>query len=126
MNANFRMKVIPMVLVSASVFLMYRCNSISNEINKSFETVNRSIENSNRFSGDRLKLIYSKIDSNRTNNPGLSRKADSVFGIILTTYNYMDSLKSVLLTADSSGTLSGPSDKLLVNGPTGDSLAEKT
>ena len=34
-------------------------------------------------------------------------------------------MKSVLLTADSSGTSSGPSDKLMVNSPAGDSLAEK-
>jgi hypothetical protein len=79
---------IRMLLIYTSVLVIYGCNGVSSDLTKSFDSVNNSIEKSNRFSNDSLMYLHSEIDSNKSNNPELSKKADSVFNIVLSAHDW--------------------------------------
>ena len=98
------------------------CPSPSKEIKRSFEKVNKSLENSNKTFDTSTEKLYDEIKMHRQKNAGLVQKADSVYAAGYENFKNIDALKESLKASDSIGIDLNAAENLLCKSPAGDSL----
>jgi hypothetical protein len=101
------------------------CISPTDEINKAFQTVDKSLQNSNKYLDNSIDKIYDSIKVNRHKNLTLASKADTLLYKTENTIKFIDSLKQTLELQDTSGNDLKPSSKLLVKTLTSNKLQDK-
>jgi hypothetical protein len=107
------------------ICLLTSCDSLTDEINKAFHTVNNSIQNSNKYLDNSIDKIFDSIKANRHRNLTLASKADTLFYKTENTIKFIDSLKQLLELQDTSGNDLKTSSKLLVMTLTSNNLKDK-
>ena len=110
------------ISTSVIVLLLTQCNPSASD---AFKTVDNSLKTSNTNLSSSLESLYSEIDSKRQKNPTLVLKADSVFYATEIACKFIDSIKLVMQSKDTSGTNLNVSTEMLVNSQTGNILKEK-
>ena len=123
MSMPFSNKQVPALLIAILCFT--QCKSPSQEIMDSFETVNKSLRQSNEHFNNSLEAIYLSIDSNRNTNPTYALYADSLYSITKNAYNYLDSLKEVFKSQDTTGESLDLATNIIIKTATGDTLLQK-
>ena len=107
------------------VLTVASCKSPSEKIKEEFDKVNESLEKSNdEFYSKSWDGIYKLIDLNRVNNGKLALKADTVYNSVNAAKAFLDSIKTVLQTADATGGRLDVASKLLINTTTGKRLQQ--
>jgi hypothetical protein len=113
-------------LLMLVVVTLTNCTSTSEEINKSFKTINDSLALSSRQAlTDSLDLLYKSIDPNKAGNAELAFKASQVYLPAKTSIKYIDALIEELKALDSTGEDIDVPTKLLVNTPKADTLQQQ-
>lgn len=113
------------ILIVVIISILIGCKFVSNEISENFETINNSLVGSNNLVNNNFESVYLVIDSNRTKNIEIASKADSIYFVVNSTYKYIDSLKYILQSEDTTGMNTEISSKLLVNGSLAKNLTSK-
>lgn len=82
-------------LFFATILLLFftRCQSISNQINGAFDTIDKSLQESNKVLFKSTDELYSTINSVRQKNELIALKADSIYFVIKQANNYLDSVR---------------------------------
>ena len=114
-------KLVPSLL---SLFLFGSCHSISDNILHSFQTVDSSLERSNKqvFKDNMYTYYYLEIKQKGNKNPGWVRHADSIYLTNHNTVALLERIKQILQEKDSIGEDSQIPAQLLIRTPLADSL----
>jgi hypothetical protein len=116
-------KQIPALLIA--FLCLPQCKSPSNEIMDAFKTADSSLSISTEYLNNSIDKIYPSIDSNRSNHLTYALYADSVYFTTKNTCNYLDSLKNILKTKDTTGENIDLATNMLIKSATGDTLLQK-
>jgi hypothetical protein len=102
---------------------VYSCQSVSNEIDKSFDKVNRSLVRSNEviLRSDSLTLYRTAIDG-KAHDGNTALNADNLYETTVNAVKLFRRAKDLLQAADSAGEDTKVAEKLLFHTALGDSI----
>lgn len=107
------------------VFIAISCSSPTEEINKAFHNVDKSLQKANEYLDDPLEKLYDSIIVQKNKNINLVNNADNIYKETKNTFQFIDSLKEVLKLQDGVGDNLNIASKLLVKTLTGKKLKDK-
>jgi hypothetical protein len=119
------MRKIKLTILFYFICLLTSCVSPTDEINKAFQTVDKSLQKSNEYLDNSIYKIYDSIKIKWHKNLALASKADTLFYKIDNAIKFIDSLIQTLELQDTSGNDLKPSSKLLVTTLTSKKLQDK-
>lgn len=118
-----RNRQIPILLLV--LICLAQCKSPSREIAEAFKTVDKSLDSTNNRINNSIDAIYLSIDSKRKINSTYALYADSIFYTTKNTYKWLDSLKDVLKSKDSTGENLYLATSIFIKTATGDTLLRR-
>lgn len=107
--------------------LFSRCNLGHERLKDQFDSVNKSLQQSNQQLMEPMSLsaTYDDIRLNTDRNPALAARADTIYQRTNEAISFMDRIKASLHKQDRGGEATVPADRLLVRTKTADSLRMK-
>jgi len=105
------------------MLLLAACSSPSDQLRKTFNTVNNSLlRASYAASQQKYQAYYHLVQDQRDTNALVAAKADSLYSVTEKALKYMEQLKLQLSAMDSVGDKTRPAEQLLLHTLTSDSL----